>query len=230
MNTYLYNGHVVTSTSKKSILKPKRVVAKNRNHLVKLIEEAIDKYGNKCDLNFIDVSHVTDMNNIFNYDNNYNCNFNGDISKWDVSNVKYMNGMFCNSAFNGDISKWDVSNVTNMISLFAYSKFNGDISKWNVSNVKDMRGMFRSSKFNNNISRWNVSNVTDMSYMFKDSKFNSDISEWNVSNVKDMDYMFCGSKFNGDISKWLPMIKRNKININDLKLPIKKDTWDDIEV
>ena len=38
--------------------------------------------------------------------------FNQDISKWDVSNVRYMDSMFfgCN-AFNQDISKWDVSKV-----------------------------------------------------------------------------------------------------------------------
>ena len=32
--------------------------------------------------------------------------FNGDISKWDVSNVKYMDNMFYNSSFTGDISLW----------------------------------------------------------------------------------------------------------------------------
>jgi len=35
--------------------------------------------------------------------------------------------MFKDSHFNGDISKWDVSNVTNMSSMFSGSKFNGDI-------------------------------------------------------------------------------------------------------
>ena len=35
----------------------------------------------------------------------YNSNFNGDISEWDVSNVKYMDYMFNNSIFNRDISK-----------------------------------------------------------------------------------------------------------------------------
>jgi len=33
-----------------------------------------------------------------------NSSFNGDISKWDVSNVTDMNGMFSNSIFNKDIS------------------------------------------------------------------------------------------------------------------------------
>jgi hypothetical protein len=45
-----------------------------------------------------------------------------------------------------------------------------------------------------------------------------------------MDNMFLDSKFNGDISKWIPMIKKNGINLEDLDLPIKSDTWSDIEV
>ena len=44
--------------------------------------------------------------------------------------------MFTNSKFNGDISKWDVSNVNNMENMFYGSVFNQDISNWDVSNVK----------------------------------------------------------------------------------------------
>ena len=52
----------------------------------------------------------------------YKCKlFNQDISNWDVSNVKYMDGMFYKcEAFNQDISNWDVSNVSNMKQIFGY--------------------------------------------------------------------------------------------------------------
>lgn len=40
--------------------------------------------------------------------------------------------MFKNSIFNGDLSKWDVSNVTYMDSIFENSQFQGDVSHWNV--------------------------------------------------------------------------------------------------
>jgi len=46
--------------------------------------------------------------------------------------------MFNDSTFNGDISKWDVSHVTNMNGMFRWSKFNGDISKWVVYNAINM--------------------------------------------------------------------------------------------
>ena len=45
--------------------------------------------------------------------------FDGDISKWDVSRVKDMHGMFMFAKqFNSDISKWDVSRVMNMNNMF----------------------------------------------------------------------------------------------------------------
>ena len=58
---------------------------------------------------------------------------NGDISQWDVSNVKNMECMFYNSKFtgeNGDISNWDVSNVTNMHDMFKNSPLEKNPPKW----------------------------------------------------------------------------------------------------
>ena len=41
------------------------------------------------------------------------------IARWDVSNVRYMSGMFQGAtSFNGDISNWQVSNVLNMNNMF----------------------------------------------------------------------------------------------------------------
>ena len=41
--------------------------------------------------------------------------------------------MFLNSDFNGDISKWNVSNVRNMHFMFGHSVFDKDISKSSAS-------------------------------------------------------------------------------------------------
>jgi len=46
-----------------------------------------------------------------------------------------MNNLFFYSDFKGDISNWNVSNVKSMVGMFKGSFFNGDISKWNVANV-----------------------------------------------------------------------------------------------
>ena len=137
---------------------------KSKDELKDIILKRIKHEGNEVDLNDIDVSKITDMSNLFEYSE-----FNGDISKWDVSNVTDMYWMFggC-SKFNKDISWWDVSNVNNMRSMFFNCEsFNQDISKWDVSNVTDMRFMFcYCGSFNQDISRWDVSNVTDIDDMF----------------------------------------------------------------
>ncbi len=53
-----------------------KVIARDRDHLKQLIDEAIEKNGPNCDLNFIDVSNVTNMSCMFGYSQ-----FNGNISK-----------------------------------------------------------------------------------------------------------------------------------------------------
>ena len=115
----------------------RKVVAKDKYHLKELIEEAIKTKGPNCDLNYIDVSQITDMSDLFHFSN-----FTGDISKWNVSNVKNMRGMFYYSLFNGDISNWDVSNVHEISYMFKNSEFTGDISKWNPIQVTTMLKMF----------------------------------------------------------------------------------------
>ncbi len=184
------------------------VVAKDKKHLIEIMQQTMAEYGTDCDLNHIDVSNITDMSNLFS-----GSTFHGDISKWNVSNVTNMSGMFKASSFNGDISQWNVSNVTDMSDMFCRSKFNGDISKWNVSKVENMKGMFMESAFTGDISKWDVSNVTDMSAIFHHSQFNGDISKWNVSNVKKMSQMFYYSQFNGDISQWNVSNVKNMSNM-----------------
>ena len=132
-----------------------------------IINETIDlicQVDPKADLNWIDTSHITNLNEVFSHGNA--TKFNGDISKWDTSNVILMEGTFLNSKFTGDISKWDVSNVTKMDHMFRDSKFNGDISKWDVSNVETMYCMFKNSQFNQDISKWEIDNDCTISGMF----------------------------------------------------------------
>ncbi|MDY6435683.1 MAG: BspA family leucine-rich repeat surface protein [Synergistales bacterium] len=71
-----------------------KVVARDIQHLKKLINKVVKEDGNKCDLNFIDVSHIEDMSYLF-----ADIDFNGDISQWDVSNVTDMSFMFACSNF-----------------------------------------------------------------------------------------------------------------------------------
>ena len=74
--------------------KSRKVVARNQLHLRKLVKDRISKFGPNCDLNDIDVSHITDMSSLF-----YKSEFNGNISQWDVSNVRNMSYIFKDSKF-----------------------------------------------------------------------------------------------------------------------------------
>ena len=78
-----------------------------------LIDYFIEQFGNECNLNWIDVSNVTDMSFMF-----YASKFTGDISQWDVSSVTNMSYMFKNSKFNNDISKWNVYINCNTSDIF----------------------------------------------------------------------------------------------------------------
>ena len=148
----------------KSINQIYRFYPRTGDELKCLIIELIKERGNCCDLNDIDVSYITDMSGLFSY-----CEFNGDISKWDVSNVTNMNYMFEKALdFNQDISNWDVSKVIKFRDMFADAvSFNQNISNWNVANAEDMGFMFNgATTFNQDLSKWDVSKVVDKSAMF----------------------------------------------------------------
>lgn len=134
---------------------------RTNEELKKLVDIALSK-DNCADLNFIDVSWITDFSYIFS--GRY---FKGDISKWNVSNGRNFASMFNMCNFNGDISDWDMSNATMTGYMFCNSQFNGDISDWNMERVVSANGMFINSKFNGDISKWKFKSLQSYKDMFK---------------------------------------------------------------
>ena len=121
----------------------KKIVVRNRKHLDSLLEcvqeaacdaayrvnlwdisginDNVVDLGVTIDLNFLDVSKVTDMSGLFkgfdvspNPEEGWFCKIHLDISGWNVSNVTKMARMFdgCEHVDFGDLSKWDRSKVT----------------------------------------------------------------------------------------------------------------------
>ena len=161
---------------------------KAKHELRKLINDRISREGTACDLNNIDVSGITDMSYLFAAKDEHERIIHDRVAE-----------------FSGDISKWNVSNVTNMEGMFYFAEqFNSDISKWNVSNVTNMEGMFcKAARFNQNISEWDVRNVTKMSYMFQyASSFRQDLSGWNVRKVTQSHVCFLNSGLYNSRDKW----------------------------
>jgi hypothetical protein len=117
------------------------IIAKDKDHLIDLINQETMVNGWECDLNHIDVSQVLSMSFVF-----------------------------CRSKFNGDISQWDVSNVRSMLSMFHFSEFDGDISKWNVSNVMSIHSMFEDSSFSKDLSDWKPYEALQFNNTFKGAK------------------------------------------------------------
>ena len=88
-------------------------IVRDKNHLLKLIEDEISLHGLECDLNHLNVSRVKDMEGMFSHSK-----FNGDISNWDVSKVTDMNWMFFSSQFKGDLTDWLPYKLENKLDMF----------------------------------------------------------------------------------------------------------------
>lgn len=154
--------------------------------------------GSCCDLNHLDISSYVSLDKLFSYELK---DFNGDISKWDTSNVISMDAMFKNSEFNGDISRWNVAKVENMYEMFHRSEFLGDLSSWDVGCVESMAHMFDRTNYRGDLSNWNVSNVRTTKGMFAHCGYDGDLSKWDVAQVRNMHSMLTCCDM-GDISKW----------------------------
>ena len=178
-----------------------------------------DMVNNGDDLSKVVTSKVFNMGDLFK-----GKPINGNISRWDVSNVDYMHSMFMDTSFNQDISAWDVGNVYHFGAMFFNSSFNGDISAWDVTKSGNLlngevyenfgntpvviTSMFANSAFNRDISSWNTSRIGSMNFTFNGAfNFNQDLSSWNVSQLFNCEEFWKGA------DSWL-LPKPNFTNCN----------------
>lgn len=99
------------------------IVHATNDNIYKLVKDTLDNEGHDADLNFIDVSKVTNMSNLFNcasfgLGEEYS-DMNPDVTQWNVSNVENAFMMFykCEN-FDRNLSNWDMSKCKNKLSMF----------------------------------------------------------------------------------------------------------------
>ena len=174
-------------------------------HIIADIKQQL--YKDKVDafnLNWLDISNVTMLDQLFNVGTFNRQYIFWDVSDWDTSHVTSMVGTFNGCKDICDLSKWDTSKVTSMVNMFyGCSTFNGNISNWDVSKVKRFDSMFYGcSSFNQDISNWDISSAENLSYMFYNCiKFNQPIQKWNITKNMDISYLLYGcTSFDQDLS------------------------------
>ena len=174
-------------------------------HIIADIKQQL--YKDKVDafnLNWLDISNVTMLDQLFNVSTFNRQYIFWDVSDWDTSHVTSMVGTFNGCKDICDLSKWDTSKVTSMVNMFyGCSTFNGNISNWNVSKVTRFDSMFYGcSSFNQDISNWDISSAENLSYMFYNCrKFNQPIQKWNITKNMDISYLLYGcTSFDQDLS------------------------------
>ena len=174
-------------------------------HIIADIKQQL--YKDKVDafnLNWLDISNVTMLDQLFNVGTFNRQYIFWDVSDWDTSHVTSMVSTFRGCKNICDLSKWDTSKVTSMVNMFyECSTFNGNISNWNVSKVTRFDSMFYGcSSFNQDISNWDISSAENLSYMFYNCrKFNQPIQKWNITKNMDISYLLYGcTSFDQDLS------------------------------
>jgi len=169
-----------------------------------IVYDEVARLGNKANLNHIDVSEVSDMSDLFwplVDEVTYNYQFEGDISKWDVSNVEDMSNMFSIEGlggYYGDLSKWDVSNVKNMTEM----GYKGDVSEWNNPLVKDRQLVSENNFKQPKKSRWFETRNPDPYYFSFETIIRFETYEEMLDMVNryniDTDYIWSVSKIRGE--------------------------------
>ena len=122
---------------------------KTKEELVEIIKSEVERKGWNCSLNHIDTSRITNMSYLFGYRGYGLDKFNGDISRWNVSNVTDMNCMFEGAQlFNQPIGNWNVKSVKYFQYMFKNAlSFDQDLSSWKPdSRVVADKDMLKNTK------------------------------------------------------------------------------------
>ena len=184
----------------------RKIKVESQEQLQAIIRERYNNNKSFLDLTDIDISELDNLSYIFwGLDNMEDV----DISGWDISNVKFMKGIFSNCTKLKKIigiENLDVSKLENANNMFFCCKklVELDLTKWNPVSLQYTRQMFyecSNLKIIKNIENWQLPNVKDVSYMFCDcAKLDVDLSNWDLTHIKDF-FKYQGLAANSSITK-----------------------------
>ena len=133
------------------------------------------------DISGWNVSNVTSINSMF-CESEFTGK-NGIFSLEKGNKVEDMSYVFYDSYFDGDLSGWNVSNVKSIHNMFSYSDFTGKNGMFRLekgNKVEDMSDMFCDSPFEVDINDWEVNGYCNLINMFKNTPLenNNKLPKW----------------------------------------------------
>ena len=139
-----------------------------------------------------DVSHVTDMSDLF---RRWRA-FNQPIGHWNTARVESMTNMFFGAhVFDAPIQAWDTRRVTDMSSMFEHARtFNQPIGDWDTRSVTDMTSMFAAARAFDQPLGFATDVVRSMSYMFAGAHAFNRAVHFNTASVTHMTGMFSDTR------------------------------------
>lgn len=148
VDSYLLKAIVKVESEKKGKM---GIIVNEETVLIEELKEK-NKVLSGYDHRVIYTGQVRDLSDLFKGMNE----INGDITGWDVSNVRSMSGLFLESDFNQDISQWNVSKVTHMDNMFyGNKKFNQPLGCWNIKRLISVENIFiGADNFDQKIGNW----------------------------------------------------------------------------
>ena len=158
---------------------------KSKKQLMDIIDNLSQISPNDIDLNWIDISNLTDLTRVFAKLKNLNI----DCAKWDTRHVEKFNYIFAFSS-NTTIkaNNWQFDSAKEFDGMFYMCKTLNveiDAEQWNSKNVKTMQNMFHGCTNRNLIHyacKLDISGCLNFSKMFADSKCDEDLPSWEIPN------------------------------------------------
>lgn len=194
---------------------------------------------NDIDLNWIDISNLTDLTRVFAKLKNLNI----DCAKWDTRHVEKFNYIFAfSSNTNIKANNWQFDSAKEFDGMFYMCKktmnVEIDAEHWNSENVETMKNMFHGCTNQNLLhyaSKLDIENCVGFEKMFRHSNCKEDLSSWEISNnlsktfdisdpFDEWDSMFGGVKTM--TIDMLPKLVKNKSQSSD---PMKKRFEHDVK-